>query len=276
MGKRVLGLALLTVGLFAGCSTQAENNPRNSATAVDQSVNSTTAKPKPAEVWRFVVLGDTHGDTDQFPALLKQIQADKPEFVIDVGDLTKVGGSDEFKIAKAQFDGLGIPYDAVPGDHDIVTGKGLKYFTPAFGKDYQSFMAHGLQFVLVDNADLIRGMTTQQWTFLDQLPSNLTTFVLLHHPPSHPLFKMHTMQETAQGAIDEKRLQTWILKHNVRQVVAGEMHLFQQYALEGGIPLTVVGAAGKYDNPGEDQYVLVQFYTDQTWTIKQKVLGQSP
>ena len=60
-----------------------------------------------------------HHDTRVADALGADLIAQAPDLVVVSGDFTQVGTEAEFVAARAFLDGLGLPFFAVPGNHDV-------------------------------------------------------------------------------------------------------------------------------------------------------------
>lgn len=75
---------------------------------------------------RFIHISDSHlglpGARRCWEYALKTIKARQPDFVLHTGDVTEHGRQQEFEQARADLDGLGIPWRAIPGNHDIGDG----------------------------------------------------------------------------------------------------------------------------------------------------------
>lgn len=74
----------------------------------------------------FIHLSDSHiGLPDangHWETALKIIKARRPDFVLHTGDVTELGHQVDFEKARADLDSLGIPWRAIPGNHDIGDG----------------------------------------------------------------------------------------------------------------------------------------------------------
>jgi len=236
-------------------------------------VESTVIEEK-EEVFRFAVFADNHSDNDSMAALLAMARAeDGVDFVLHLGDLTRVGGRDELRLARETLEQSGLPYYAVPGDHDIVRAGGVGYFVEILGEREHRFTHEGWQFILLDNSDLAQEpITAQGWQWLQEMDSAQPLVIGMHHPPRHSFLKKNTMGETPLGEEAATRLMN-ILKNRTAPtyLMAGEMHTYHQYRL-GEIQVTVAGAAGIPTNPFLPQYVLVIVYNDRTLATHPRLL----
>jgi len=260
---------------LSGCTLENTSESVDpSLTAADNAAaQRAEAVPEKVETFRFVLVADSHSDNDTLAQILEQAKADAPDFVIHLGDLTRVGGEEELETAKQTLNRSGLRYYVLPGDHDIVRAGGTEYFENVFGAPYESFTHGGWEFILIDNSDIDVSFDTVQADWLNTLSQTTTPKIaLMHNPPEHTLFRAHTMEETDTGKTKSATLQTALVAANVKQVFAGEMHIFQQYVLSGGLPITLAGAAGTPTNPFSPQYVLVLVYNDASLSIEQKLL----
>ena len=168
----------------------------------------------PRPEFAFVVLTDTHigepGDETKYAHnwrvehVIDQINALKPEFVVNCGDMITYWPNDaRFAIAgeealrlHATFD---MPVYYVPGNHDvgnkqsmsignIVTESTITAYREHFGPDYYSFDFRDCHFIVLNaqifNSDLPAASEQWQWllTDLEATRNSHLTFMLLHIP----------------------------------------------------------------------------------------------
>src|SRR5436305_13857043 len=77
--------------------------------------------------FRIAQISDTHlSDTkpffvDQFVRIGEALRASKPDLVLNSGDITLDGASQQSELAAARglHDGLGLPVRYLPGNHDL-------------------------------------------------------------------------------------------------------------------------------------------------------------
>jgi 3',5'-cyclic-AMP phosphodiesterase len=271
-----LFLAVIAMTAFGSC-TLTNHTPTASGPTQNNSESVSANLPTAAAVesFRFAVVTDTHADTKVFPLLLEEIKADNVDFVIHLGDITRVGALSEFRRAKQILDASGLSYYTVPGDHDLVGSHDTSYYEQVFGQPYSSFTWKGIRFILLNNSDGESGMSASELDFINaESEPTLPKLVFLHVPPSHPWFVAHTMQETQIGQAQAQILLQWMEAEQVEHVFAGEMHSFVEYTLPGQIPLTVAGVSGEVENSDRPSYILVRVMQDLTVTTEHAVMPE--
>jgi 3',5'-cyclic AMP phosphodiesterase CpdA len=270
---RIISIAF-GVALLAGCVAPTTPGAETAPPATDAEIVSPAPEPARVEAFRFALVADSHSDNASLAKVLDQVKSDGAAFVIHLGDLTRVGGPDELRDAKRTLDAAGLTYYAVPGDHDIVRADGTAYFSEVFGAPYRSFAHGGWTFALLDNSDIDLSYDAGQadWLAASATPE-APKLAFMHNPPQHAFLTAHTMEETREGKAKAAALLQTLQNIGVRHVFAGEMHAFQQYKLDNGLPITVAGAAGTPTNPFGPQYVLVVVYNDASLSAERKPLN---
>lgn len=265
--KPTTAVLLASITLLTACSQTyiADDNDQKPQTDVEVADTDEEESLDDREIdFSFAVFADSHADEEYYPALLELAVSDTPDFLIHLGDLTRVGGEDELKAAKKLLDDTGLLYYVIPGDHDIVAAEGTSAFRSVFGYDQTSFDHGGYDFILIDNSDPSVSFGSEVWQWLgsgilDERPA----FIFMHYPIEHPLLNLHTMHEEEAGAEDARRLLELLAGHDIRQIFAGEMHSYMRYTIgDSDLELTILGAAGPYNNPSSPQYLLVMVYND--------------
>jgi predicted phosphodiesterase len=266
-------LAALTLccGCTNGSSSNLAENTQGDTTADSSTLISTKAKV--AETFRFVVVGDSHSDTVDYQKVLEAATAEGPDFIIHVGDLTRVGDTGDLRKAKQLLDQTGISYYAIPGDHDVVNSKNTDNFQSVFSQPYQAFDHNGFRFILLDNSNSQSSFGEQQWKFIrTEVETSEPLVLFMHNPLSNPLIIKHTMEETAAGKQDSHDLLSLLQDKQVAQLFSGEMHFFQQYVVGNNFPLTIVGTAGTFETAILAEYCLAIAYDDGTIAASTKVV----
>ncbi|HVV45102.1 MAG TPA: metallophosphoesterase, partial [Bryobacteraceae bacterium] len=142
---------------------------------------------------RFVILGDRMGEVvaGKYEAVWKAIEAEKPAFVVGVGDSIQGGNDASAEKEWLEFDRLldpfrKIPYVPVPGNHDIWNAASAKLYVKHSGHplDY-SFDEGQVHFTMLDNS-LTDALQPAELSFLeDDLKAHQAQpvkFIVSHRP----------------------------------------------------------------------------------------------
>jgi len=207
----------------------------------------------PAQNFEFVVIGDTRprlaSESFQiFERLIPKINAVKPAFVINLGDM--IYGYGIFGTAK-QWDkyqqvikAFRVPYYQIPGNHDTFSETARKIYGQRFSKFYESFDYGGCHFVLLDNGEEGRwgymGPAELEWLKADlEQAKAQPVFVFLHFPVWEP------------ERIAPKYYQFWerilhplFKESRVRAVFGGHFHCYGPTREFDGIPYFITGGGG--------------------------------
>src|SRR5512132_2993167 len=146
------------------------------------------------DAWSFAVFSDTHwgvaGNVEKNQAMLQQIVALKPDFAVDVGDLTERAWPEEFDLAQQALGALPFKAYVAPGNHDVRWApRGLTMFTERVGRPHQLFTHNGCAFLLVDSTVPLShwghiGGPQKRWIEeqLRTIDRDMPLFAFLHHP----------------------------------------------------------------------------------------------
>jgi hypothetical protein len=209
--------------------------------------------PAPSSNFSFVIIGDTRPhfaseDFSPFEKLIPRINAAKPSFVINLGDL--IYGY-RFHRAAPQWDkyeavirNIKAPYYQIPGNHDTYSAAARDLYGRRFGRFYESFDYRGWHFVLLDNGEESR------WGYLGPaeftwLKNDLNThrgqpiFVFMHFPVWIP-------GRFASDTYDFWRaeLQPLFKAGGVRAVFGGHFHTYGPTHDIDGIKYFITGGGG--------------------------------
>jgi predicted phosphodiesterase len=166
---------------------------------------------------RFGILGDPHvGLTETNESLitaLSQMAADRADFVVANGDLTRNGEAEHFHLAREIFDKADLDVMVTLGNHDLWGGEGevslgMERYRAAFvEKPYGVRTQNGVRVIVINSADprrspfppfdmmigefkdappqTVPGGTFDEETieWLRTLKPDGPTFIVLHHPP---------------------------------------------------------------------------------------------
>ncbi|NUT96345.1 MAG: multidrug transporter [Saccharothrix sp.] len=152
--------------------------------------------------WRFAVMSDAqfvarNPDSDLVRAArrtLREIKAEKPDFVVINGDFVDEAAPADLALAhRVLTEELGdeLPWYYVPGNHEIMGPGTIDNFRREFGATNRTFDHKGTRFVLLDSSTgTVRGGGFDQATMLrDALRDheNVNSVVVVeHHPPRDP------------------------------------------------------------------------------------------
>ena len=195
--------------------------------------------------FRFVLLGDRTGEAQPgvWEQVWKQIGAEKPAFVLGVGDT--IQGTDD-ATAEAQWQEAkrtlapyaAIPLYLAPGNHDVWSTASEKLYEKYTGRPlHYSFDFGNAHFTVLDNSradDLAGGEMAFLEADLERHRSQPLKFVVSHRPSwivnvamQHPNFD----------------LQQLALKYGVQYMIAGHVHQIVQLPL-GAVTYFCAPSAG--------------------------------
>lgn len=139
-------------------------------------------------------------------ALADDLRAHAPDLVIVSGDLTQGAHHSEFRAAREYLDDLGLPWFAVPGNHDVSPYRLWERFFDPF-RSYRRFIAEEPEPVFVNSDAAIVGVNTArrmaaEWNWahgrinrrqiartlsaFSEIPEDRVRIVVAHHPFQPP------------------------------------------------------------------------------------------
>ena len=227
---------------------------------------------------RFVVLGDMEPGRfwitrilppkkDAFKRLMRSLQAEEPEFILQLGDTVSRGTTENFAELETTLDSeVNRPFFPVVGNHDRPNTHGRsdkRLFNGIFGDGDFFFDRGGYRFILLDNSNW--ALTRSQLDWLDGvLQTPIKTVVSMHIPPTFLRGRFTKPHKTpkepssikikkgaawfAQGAMEFGELMT---RHGVKRVYMGHIHALA-YADYQGVRYVLSGGGGSplYRLPG--------------------------
>lgn len=227
----------------------------------------------------FAVIGDNRGTVgDQpaaFRALVRQIRADRPQFVWNTGDMITGYTSDHRELQRQWgkyrhvLTALGRPMFHVPGNHDVFDAASLDLYKRLWGPTYYSFERDGARFLALDTESEPGRVGTQQFRWLEhqlRSASRRPTFVFLHRP-------LFPVDGHVGGSLDihpreRDRLHRLFVRHraSIKGVFLGHEHLYH-FERRDGVPYYITGGGGAplYVPPelgGFNHYLLVRLDGD--------------
>lgn len=225
---------------------------------------------------RFAIITDTHigaeGADDVLRAVVRDVNAVEPDFVVVPGDVTDDGEPEQFELAAEILSGLDAPVHAVLGNHDAVRRstrrpEGAALFERAFGRPPADVVltCGGWQVALVDSTDpvpspfpdwdLARGGFredaggTNNGALRDGQAEALAAaadpdgdlLVVLHHElqpfGAFPPVMFGLRDEDSDGLLSA------LAGHRLRGVIAGHTHRSALTAVAGGVPQLEIPSA---------------------------------
>ena len=190
-------------------------------------------------------VSDLHfGRHDQALAdsLADDIRQQAPNLLIASGDFTQIGSKSEFVAARQFLDTLGLPFLAVPGNHDVPAVNMIRRFLSPYGlfrrhisSEIEPFLEMGgIAFAGINTARRMRlelnwshgSISRQQLEALerrfDQATPDAVRVVIAHHP----LLQPEVMGEVAMRQVDRADVALETLSRlGVRLVMSGHFHL---------------------------------------------------
>jgi hypothetical protein len=202
---------------------------------------------------RFVILGDRTGSVQPgvYEQAWREVAAQKPEFVLTVGDLIE-GLVD--RNAEAEWDEVeklhrpyaGIPLYLTPGNHDIWSAVSERIFRKRTGRGPRfSFDRGQAHFTVLDNSRS-EDFTEAELEFLEadlkKHAARPVKFVVSHRPSwilsaalRNPSFPLHRLAK----------------EHGVKYVLAGHIHQLIRLELDGILYFSMPSAGGHLRASGQ-------------------------
>jgi 3',5'-cyclic AMP phosphodiesterase CpdA len=204
--------------------------------------------------FRLTQISDTHLTrnfavlTDNFHRVGEHIDANRPDLVINTGDVSWDGPSNraDMEFALALHAALPVDCRYLPGNHDIgdnptavgvapscpATEERREAFVSVFGEDRWQFEAAGWRFIglnsLIMNTGILSELEQEEWLTLQLAGANRKPVALFLHKP---LF-LNTPEDPEEVATAIRfvpqpvraRLAALLGKSNVRLVASGHVH----------------------------------------------------
>jgi predicted phosphodiesterase len=193
----------------------------------------------------FIVCGDSHGNKEVYQKIIQEANESQAKFLVDLGDITRVGAESEFENFKSLVNNLKIPYYIVIGNHDVLNGD--TFFKKYFGDTYYSWDCDDVHFVVLDNVTDENAFNIEQ---LDWLENNLQShkdnlvFIFVHKPVKCPFISSDLLE--FEGEKSEQQIDRFLniaKKYKVDKIYSGHIHNQLDYS-QAGIPIGITGGAG--------------------------------
>lgn len=175
----------------------------------------------------YVILGDSRDGYETFGKIIEQINALKPVFVIDNGDLVYSGKPNQYRIFNQMVSGISTTLCTTLGNHDI-RGDGRETYKKLYGPEYYSFDFGDNHFIFLDSS---RGYAEKQaipdvqyaWLKRDlQKAKGKRIFVISHVPPTDPRSNVrpnevqsYTDKVEKEGGLVEQKLEAYSEDENI-------------------------------------------------------------
>jgi len=226
-------------------------------------------------ILRFALVSDSENENDLLASALNQARGRGINLVIGMGDWSSVGTVDELVAAKKVFDDSKLEYYVTAGDHDLWDSRNrgldaLTNFREIFGEPSQVFNKNGIQFVLLDNSDIYKGISDSDWALLDSLDfGGKLNFIFSHKTPFHPQ-SSHVMGEDNKAvAKAADRYLIFLEQNGIDGFFSGDLHFFAQFqSPTNAVKITTIGASSASRNFQGSRYEVVTVYDDYTWEIE--------
>jgi Icc protein len=179
------------------------------------------SQPNDTEDDNYVILGDSRDGYETFDKIISQVNALKPVFVIDNGDLVYSGKPNQYRIFDQIVSGISTTLCTTLGNHDI-RGNGRDTYTKLYGPEYYSFDFGDNHFVFLDSS---RGYAEKQaipnaqyaWLEKDlQKAQGKRIYVISHVPPTDPRsgvkpneIEAYTDKVKQEGGFVEQKLEAY-------------------------------------------------------------------
>lgn len=235
------------------------------------------SQPNDTENDNYVILGDSRDGYETFDKIIAQVNALKPAFVIDNGDLVYRGKPNQYRIFDQMVSGISATLCTTLGNHDI-RGNGRETYIKLYGPEYYSFDFGYNHFVFLDSS---RGYAEKQaiydeqyaWLQRDlQKAQGKRIYVISHIPPTDPRsgvkpneIAAYTDKIKQEGGFVEKKLEAYLedesidhgfqdkqeaqkfeslmSQYKVTAVYASHIHSYLDYTKDG-VRYIISGGAG--------------------------------
>lgn len=271
-----LGFALLVI---SDLKTRGLNSKNSNVTS------SPSAKQ---EILKVGLVADSENDNVNLQKALDQLKAQNVNFVVFLGDLTRLGQTADLAKVKQILDSSGMKYYVTAGDHDLWASRdagedALTNFNNVFGKSSQVVNSNNVVFIIVDNSDIYKGISDSDWQMLNESLQKRTAtpvlhFVMSHMTPYHPQSSHIMGSETASVAAQAKRYMELLETNKVDGFFSGDLHFFAEFSTKGGstsggkfasgVRITTVGAIDEDRNFLGPRFAIVKVYSDYSWEVK--------
>ncbi len=257
-------VVLISIGFLWFKVTELSNQKEERAQAV---------KIQKKEILRFALVADSENDNDDLAKALSQAKSAGASFVVMLGDLTKLGEIGDLLNSKAVFDKSGLSYYVTPGDHDLWDSRNhgdeaLTNYVQVFGKPSKVFEKEGVEFLIIDNSDIYKGISGSDWDLLNSTLNNTAKlkFVFSHKTPYHPQSSHIMGSENADVSKQAQEYLNLLENKKVDGFFSGDLHFFAEFKSPNqAVKITTVGAIDSDRNFQGPRFEIVKVYSDYSW-----------
>jgi hypothetical protein len=230
-----------------------------------------------AEHKPYVVLGDNRDGYDTFDTIITQVNALKPAFVIDNGDLVFSGKPNQYRLFDQMVSGIAATVCTTLGNHDI-RGNGREIYTSLYGPPYYAFDLGDCHYIFLDSSrgySQTPALPDEEYAWLEQdlqKAQGKKIYVISHVPPTDPRSDLkpneiiaYTDKVKQQGDFIEQKLESYsenetldhgflnkqeaqkfenlMARYQVNTVYLSHIHSYFDYTKDG-VRYLVSGGAG--------------------------------
>lgn len=198
-----------------------------------------------ADGFSFAVMGDNQGSVKVFDFLVSLVREIKPDFAVSVGDITSNGFPAEYEMYLSQIAQAGVPWFAVPGNHEYrsaeghTTLDGRRRFESIFGNSDFLFDHCGWRFIGLDVVafDMLRN---EQIAKLEKALQGFEgrAVVFMHYPPA-----VIPNWEEGYWKANADRFLALLDRYRVRYFFAGHIHFHDRLRI-GPTDFIITGGSG--------------------------------
>ncbi len=241
-----------------------------------------SAKVQKHEILNVGLLADSEDDNNNLQKAVDGIRLRNVNFAVFLGDLTQLGETKKLEAVKAIMDKSGLKYYVTAGDHDLWAARNdkqeaLSYVSQFFGKTTQVVKSNKVIFTILDNSDIYKGISDDDWFLLknsirDDAKLHL---VFAHKTPFHPQ-SAHIMGEDTPSIADQARqLLAQLEADRVDGLIVGDLHFFAQFNSPKGMKIVTIGAVEADRNFQGPRYAILRVYDDYSWDVEDVPINQS-
>ncbi|MDF2632955.1 MAG: metallophosphoesterase, partial [Caproiciproducens sp.] len=180
----------------------------------------------------YVILGDNRDGYDTFDQIIDQVNALRPAFVIDNGDLVFSGKPNQYRAFDRAICKLSTTLCTSLGNHDIRRG-GREIYTKLYGPGYYSFDFGNSHFAFLDSSPgwlEKQAISEEQYAWLERdlkKAQGRKIFVITHVPPEDP--RSGTQPNNISAYIDKVKKEGGFIEEKLDAYVENESmnHGFQ-------------------------------------------------